>query len=42
MEANRLGRGFYERAGWTWDGTTSTHQVQCANLPVIRYRIALV
>lgn len=41
METNRLGRNFYERAGWAWDGTVSRHQVQCANLPVVRYRIYL-
>ena len=28
---------FYERAGWTWDGTRSSHQVQCSNLPIVRY-----
>jgi ribosomal protein S18 acetylase RimI-like enzyme len=41
MESNQLGRGFYERAGWTWDGTISQHHIQCANLPVVRYRISL-
>lgn len=39
--ANTVARGFYEHRGWTWDGTTSTHQVQCDHLPVVRYALDL-
>jgi GNAT superfamily N-acetyltransferase len=37
LEANERARRFYERAGWTWDGTTSDHQFECANRPIVRY-----
>jgi GNAT superfamily N-acetyltransferase len=37
LETNARARRFYERRGWTWDGSTSTHQLQCANMPVVRY-----
>jgi len=37
LETNARARTFYERAGWTWDGTRSSHQVQCSNLPIVRY-----
>lgn len=37
LETNERSRRFYERAGWTWDGTTSAHQLDCANLPIVRY-----
>ncbi len=37
LEANARARRFYERAGWVWDGTRSSHQVQCSNMPVVRY-----
>jgi GNAT superfamily N-acetyltransferase len=37
LETNDLGRRFYERNGWTWDGTTSDHQFECANRPIVRY-----
>jgi GNAT superfamily N-acetyltransferase len=37
LATNDLGRRFYERNGWTWDGTTSDHQFDGANRPIIRY-----
>ena len=41
LETNERARRFYEHAGWTWDGTRSTHQVECSNLPIVRYRVGL-
>ncbi|MGZ8581295.1 MAG: N-acetyltransferase family protein [Actinomycetota bacterium] len=37
LESNERARRFYERAGWAWDGTRSSHQVQCSNMPIVRY-----
>jgi RimJ/RimL family protein N-acetyltransferase len=37
MASNERARRFYERAGWSWDGTTSEHRFDCANLPIVRY-----
>jgi ribosomal protein S18 acetylase RimI-like enzyme len=37
LETNARARAFYERAGWAWDGTRSSHEVQCSNLPIVRY-----
>ncbi|HVF07127.1 MAG TPA: GNAT family N-acetyltransferase [Actinomycetota bacterium] len=37
LESNARARRFYERAGWAWDGTRSSHQVQCSNMPIVRY-----
>jgi len=37
LRDNAPARGFYEHRGWTWDGTTGTHQVECDHLPVVRY-----
>jgi GNAT superfamily N-acetyltransferase len=37
LETNDLGRRFYEWKGWSWDGTVSDHQFECANLPIVRY-----
>lgn len=37
LEANDRARRFYERAGWSWDGTVSHHQFDCANEPIVRY-----
>lgn len=37
LEANERARRFYEKAGWVWDGTTSQHDFECANRPVVRY-----
>jgi ribosomal protein S18 acetylase RimI-like enzyme len=41
LESNARARGFYEREGWTWDGTRSSHQVQCSNTPIVRYVLDL-
>jgi ribosomal protein S18 acetylase RimI-like enzyme len=41
LETNARARAFYERRGWAWDGTRSSHQVQCSNLPIVRYARAL-
>lgn len=41
LETNHRARRFYDRAGWSWDGTRSTHQVQCSNLPIVRYTVEL-
>ena len=37
LDSNERGRRFYEQAGWAWDGKRSSHQVQCSNMPVVRY-----
>jgi len=37
LETNDRARRFYERAGWTWDGSRRTHQSRCSNMPVVRY-----
>jgi RimJ/RimL family protein N-acetyltransferase len=37
MASNDRSRRFYERAGWSWDGTTSEHRIDCANVPIVRY-----
>jgi GNAT superfamily N-acetyltransferase len=37
LEANARARRFYEKAGWSWDGTVSGHQFECANEPIVRY-----
>jgi len=41
LEANALARGFYEKAGWAWDGSIGTHMFDCANEPVVRYAVDL-
>jgi RimJ/RimL family protein N-acetyltransferase len=41
LAANDRSRRFYEKAGWAWDGTTSTHRFDCAERPVVRYTIDL-
>jgi GNAT superfamily N-acetyltransferase len=41
LEANERARRFYEKAGWTWDGTVSHHQFDCANEPIVRYVVSL-
>jgi RimJ/RimL family protein N-acetyltransferase len=41
MASNERSRRFYERAGWSWDGTTSEHRSDCANVPIVRYAIDL-
>ena len=37
MASNVRSRRFYEKAGWSWDGTTGEHRFDCANLPIVRY-----
>ncbi len=37
LETNERARRFYERAGWAWDGNTSAHRYDCAELPIVRY-----
>lgn len=37
LETNERARRFYERAGWIWDGTTSTHRFDCDERPVVRF-----
>lgn len=37
LETNERARRFYERAGWNWDGTSSAHRFDCAELPIVRY-----
>jgi GNAT superfamily N-acetyltransferase len=37
LASNDRARRFYERAGWSWDGTTSEHRFDCANRPMLRY-----
>jgi ribosomal protein S18 acetylase RimI-like enzyme len=41
LEANERARRFYEKAGWSWDGTVDRHDFDCANEPVVRYAIDL-
>jgi ribosomal protein S18 acetylase RimI-like enzyme len=41
LETNTRARRFYEGAGWVFDGTRSTHQVQCENRPIVRYSRSL-
>ncbi len=41
LESNERARRFYERNGWTWDGSRGTHQVRCANMPIVRYAVDL-
>jgi len=37
MASNEQSRRFYERSGWSWDGTTSAHRFDCGNVPIVRY-----
>jgi GNAT superfamily N-acetyltransferase len=41
LEANAVARRFYEKAGWSWDGSVGTHMFDCANEPVVRYAVDL-
>ena len=41
MASNDRSRRFYEAAGWSWDGTTSEHRFDCANVPIVRYAVDL-
>jgi ribosomal protein S18 acetylase RimI-like enzyme len=42
LASNDRARRFYERHGWAWDGTTSEHQIECANRPIVRFARKLV
>ena len=37
LATNERSRRFYEKAGWTFDGTESTHEAQCLHMPIVRY-----
>ena len=37
LEANDRARRFYEKVGWSRDGTVSHHQFDGANEPIVRY-----
>jgi ribosomal protein S18 acetylase RimI-like enzyme len=41
LETNELARRFFERAGWRFDGTTTSERVDCELRPTVRYRAAL-
>jgi L-amino acid N-acyltransferase YncA len=41
LETNQRARRFYERQGWSWDGSRSDHQIECGNRPIVRYRTPL-
>jgi RimJ/RimL family protein N-acetyltransferase len=41
LASNERSRRFYERAGWSWDGSVSEHRFDCANLPIVRYAVDL-
>jgi RimJ/RimL family protein N-acetyltransferase len=35
--AHARARRFYERHGWSWDGTRGEHRFDCGNRPIVRY-----
>ncbi len=37
LASNDRSRRFYEKAGWVFDGTESTHQSECLHMPIVRY-----
>jgi GNAT superfamily N-acetyltransferase len=41
LEANERARRFYEKAGWSWDGTVDRHDFECANEPIVRFAVDL-
>ena len=41
MASNDRSRRFYEAASWSWDGTTSEHRFDRANVPTVRYTVDL-
>lgn len=41
LETNGRARRFYERHGWSFDGTTAEHRFDCGNRPIVRYARAL-
>jgi ribosomal protein S18 acetylase RimI-like enzyme len=41
VAGNERAQAFYRRNGWRHDGTRSRHQVGGAEVPILRYRLAL-
>jgi ribosomal protein S18 acetylase RimI-like enzyme len=41
LETNESARRFYELAGWTQDGATTSERVDCEMRPTVRYRVEL-
>jgi GNAT superfamily N-acetyltransferase len=41
LEANELGRRFYEKAGWKPDGAVTTKRIDCENRSTVRYTAEL-
>ncbi|MFB3737625.1 MAG: N-acetyltransferase family protein [Candidatus Velamenicoccus archaeovorus] len=41
LESNQRARRFYERAGWSIDGTTAAERVDCELRTTVRYRVEL-
>ena len=41
LASNERSRRFYERAGWSWDGSVGEHRFDGANLPIVRYGVDL-
>src|SRR5581483_4275740 len=39
LEGSARGRAFYEKGGWSWDGTTQQYEAGGTALPELRYRI---
>ena len=37
LETNGRARRFYERHGWSFDGTRGEHRFDCGNRPIVRY-----
>ena len=37
LETNERGRRFYERHGWSFDGTRGEHRFECGNRPIVRF-----
>ena len=37
LGANASARGFYEAAGWAWDGTTEAYEIGGVGYPIVRY-----
>ena len=41
LETNDRARRFYDAAGWTTDGATTSERVDCEMRPTVRYRVTL-
>jgi ribosomal protein S18 acetylase RimI-like enzyme len=37
LETNARARRFYERHGWSFDGTRAEHRFDCGDRPIVRY-----